>query len=505
MSRALAGLASLLVLCPAALADGPQKGVIKSVDAGKAVVTITSDGKDLDITVPDDAKLMGADRQPLADGLKNKGLKAGAAVMFKAQPQDGKLVLEGLLLGGDDKGPSPPGGDIRRGVLKSVEKDKGLVTITADGKDLDFAVTDDTKLFAPGPGLTPLPDRLKDDRVKAGAPVMFKTATRDGKTVLDGLKIGGGDDKGPPERPPLEKVDTSKLMPLTEMGDEKYQGDEGGLYPGGKNERPADHEKAGKALAKTVRPLDASGKPDPDGKIVVMSVGMSNTVQAFDGFMRAAKGDDGVNPKVQLVNGAMGGMTAKAIQDPDDNGSGTKYWKHVDDQLKAAGVTREQVQVVWIKQADAGPTQGFPKYAQTLEGELEKVVQVLHARSPNVKLVYLSSRTYGGYAKTRLNPEPYAYESGFSVKWLIENQIKGEADLNYDPAKRAVKAPWLSWGPYLWANGSSRRADGFSYDESDFSSSDGTHESEKGQAKIGKELLKFFKADSTTKDWFLAR
>ena len=504
MSRFAVGVAAGLVLCSAVLADGPQRGVVKSVDPDKGVVTITADGKDLDLAVGDDTKFMGSDKQPLADGLKNKNLKAGAAVMFKAGTKDGKLVLEGLLLGGDAPGPQPSPGDIRRGVLKSVDKDKGLVTITADGKDLDFTVTDDTKVFAPGPGLTPLPDRLKDDRAKAGAAVMFRVVTKDGKSVLDGLKIIG-DDKGPPDRPAPPPVDTSKLKPLTELGADEYQGFKGGLYPDGKNERPADHEKAGLALAKTVQLLDAAGKPSPDGKIVVMSVGMSNTVQAFSGFMRAAKGDKDINPKIALANGAMGGMTAKAIQNPDDKGSGTKYWDHVDEQLKAAGVTREQVQVVWIKQADAGPTQGFPKYAQTLEAELEKVLQVLPARFPNVKLVYLSSRTYGGYAKTLLNPEPYAYESGFSVKWLIEKQIKGESDLNYDPAKGAVKAPWLSWGPYLWANGTTKRADGFSYEEGDFSSSDGTHESESGQAKVGKELLKFFNTDSTTKDWFLAK
>lgn len=37
----------------------------------------------------------------------------------------------------------------------------------------------------------------------------------------------------------------------------------------------------------------------------------------------------------------------------------------------------------------------------------------------------MSSRTYGGYATTELNPEPYAYQSGFSVKWLVQDQLEG--------------------------------------------------------------------------------
>ena len=191
-------------------------------------------------------------------------------------------------------------------------------------------------------------------------------------------------------------------------------------------------------------------------------------------------------------------MTAKATQDPDDNGTGSRYWAESDNRLKRAGVTPHQVQAVWIKQADAGPSSGFPKYAQTLQGELKNIVQVIAKRYPNARLCYLSSRTFGGYAKTPLNPEPYAYESGLAVKWLIEEQLKGDKDLNFDPAKGPVKAPWLSWGPYLWANGSTKRADGFSYAGADFTDRDGTHESPSGQEKVGSELLKFFSTDCTT-------
>jgi hypothetical protein len=300
----------------------------------------------------------------------------------------------------------------------------------------------------------------------------------------------------------IPKVDTSKLRPLTELGKDKYQGFAGGLYPGGENARPAGHEKAGVEIARLIRPLGPDGKPAADGKIVLLSVGMSNTSQASEGFARLLRGEADKNPAVVFVNGAQGGMTARAIQYPDDNGTGTRYWTTSDQRLKQAGVTPLQVQAVWIKQADAGPSSGFPRYAQTLQAELKSIVQVIAKRHPNARLCYLSSRTYGGYAKTPLNPEPYAYESGFAVKWLIEEQLKGDKDLNFDPAKGPVKAPWLSWGPYLWANGSTKRADGFSYQESDFADRDGTHESPAGQEKVGKELLKFFSTDSTTKPWF---
>jgi dipeptidyl aminopeptidase/acylaminoacyl peptidase len=315
----------------------------------------------------------------------------------------------------------------------------------------------------------------------------------------------------PPPAKAEAKVDTPQLTPLTDLGTNKYQGFPGGLYPDGKNSRPADHEAAGKALAKLVQPLAADGKPSANGKIVLLAIGFSNTVQAFNGFMQAAADDKDINPNVVLVNGAMGGMSAHMVQDPDDKGSGTKYWSWVDERLKAAGVTRAQVQAVWIKETNPGPHQGgFPKYIRDLQSEITKIVKVLPGRFPNAKLVYLSSRTYGGWAKAPPgrrggpgNSEPYSYETGFAVKWLLERQLKGDPELNYEPKNGAVKAPWLSWGPYLWANGQIKRQDGYSFELSDFRENDRMHHSPQGQKKIGAELLRFFKTDSTTREWFL--
>jgi hypothetical protein len=97
-------------------------------------------------------------------------------------------------------------------------------------------------------------------------------------------------------------------------------------------------------------------------------------------------------------------------------------------------------------------------------------------------LIYTSSRIYAGYATTSLNPEPYAYQSAFAVKWLIQearHTIRG----------RPESQPWLGWGPYLWADGLEPR---------------GTHPSTSGRQKVAQMLLDFFKTDPTAKGWFLA-
>jgi len=277
-----------------------------------------------------------------------------------------------------------------------------------------------------------------------------------------------------------------------------YQGMQGGLYPEGKNTRPPLHDAAGLALANEIRPLDAWGNVDPvGGKIVLISVGMSNTTQEFSRFIQIVSQDRAVNPQFIPVDGAQGGKTAAIWSDAHN-----PVWLVLDQRLAATGVTSNQVQVAWIKLANARPTEIFPEDARIQQRQMATVVQILKQRFPNLKIAYLSSRIYGVYALKDLNPEPYAYQSGFAVKWLIEEQINGSPNLNYDPAKGEVKAPWLSWGPYLWADGLRPRSDGLIW-ECDDLSDDGTHPSIQGRTKVANLLLTFLKTDPTARPWFL--
>jgi hypothetical protein len=129
-------------------------------------------------------------------------------------------------------------------------------------------------------------------------------------------------------------------------------------------------------------------------------------------------------------------------------------------------------------------------------------VQIIKTRYPNTRIVYVSSRIYGGYATTGLNPEPYAYESGLSMKWLIEQQIQGAPALNHDPQRGPAVAPFLQWGPYLWADGVVPRSDGLTWVVGEFQS-DGTHPSSPGQAKVANLLLQFLINSPTSRVWFV--
>ena len=329
----------------------------------------------------------------------------------------------------------------------------------------------------------------------------------------------GGDASGPagsaqPLPPP--PADTARV-PLTELGARTYLGFAGGLYPGGSDTPPDDHAAVGRERARRVRPLDAQGRPSATGKYVLLSVGMSNATQEFCSqggappcdawtFMAQAAADPAVDrTALVIVNGARGGQTTSTWDDPRD----PNYDRVRDVDLARLGLTERQVQAVWVKEANAGPTVALPASqadAYALQASLGNLVRALAARYPNLQQVFLSSRVYAGYATTTLNPEPYAYESGFAVKWLVAAQIEqarsGRVDARAGDLALAT-TPWLAWGPYLWAAGSTPRADGLRWMPADFQS-DGTHPSAEGERKVAVQLLAFFKQSPATRCWFLA-
>jgi hypothetical protein len=292
------------------------------------------------------------------------------------------------------------------------------------------------------------------------------------------------------------------LIPLDQLpAAEKHKGEDGGLYGGGKNEPPPEIRKAAARELARIVPLDAQGSPSPDGKIVLISMGMSNTTQEFSKFKELADADTARSPRLVIVDCAQGGRDAARWSDPAD-----PTWKTAEDRLAAAGVTPRQVQAAWVKHARIGPARygEFPRHAEELQGHITKSLQIAREKFPNLRLAYLSSRIYAGYASTQLNPEPYAYESAFAVRGLIQAQAKGDPKLNCDPARGDVKAPLLLWGPYLWADGTTpRKSDGLVWTREDLAG-DGTHPSPaSGREKVARLLLEFLKTNANAKGWFL--
>lgn len=298
-----------------------------------------------------------------------------------------------------------------------------------------------------------------------------------------------------------EPKEKTGFKPLTEMSaDDRYKGEDGGLYGNGKNVPPDAHAKAAANESAKIQPLDADGKPDKNGRIVFISISMSNATQEFSTFKRLADADAAKSEKVTIVDCAQGGQAMAEWVNPN-----AQPWTVAERRIADHKVSPKQVQVAWVKLANKGPRGDLAEHGKKLQRDTLAVIQNAKVKFPNLRIVYLSSRIYGGYATSRLNPEPYAYESAFAARWLIQDQIKGDAALNNDASKGPVKAPLLLWGPYLWADGTTpRKSDGLTYARDDLAG-DGTHPSNAGRMKVAKVMLAFYKSDPLAKGWFVGK
>jgi hypothetical protein len=301
-----------------------------------------------------------------------------------------------------------------------------------------------------------------------------------------------------PRRAAIEPRESTGLTPLSEMtADDRYDGEDGGLYGGGENTPPKEHLDAARRELARIQALDREGKPADDGRIVLVSISMSNATQEFSLFKRLADRDEAKSPRLAIVDCAQGGQAMAEWAPPD-----AAPWREAERRITAAGVTPEQVQAAWIKLANKSPSGELARHGKKLQSDTLAVIQNAKSKFPNLRIVYLSSRIYGGYATSPLNPEPYAYESAFVVRWLIQDQTNGDKELNYDTDRGPVKAPLLLWGPYLWADGTTpRAADKLTYTRDDLAR-DGTHPSQSGREKVAKLLLEFFKSDELAAPWF---
>jgi hypothetical protein len=294
---------------------------------------------------------------------------------------------------------------------------------------------------------------------------------------------------------------------LPDLGTGNYMGTEGGLYPGGSNVRPPDHEADGLALANGIVPLDGNGNYDPNGKYVLLSIGVSISRTLFTQFQLTEQADPTLNPYLVIVDGAIDGTDSPNYANFNDGS-----WQTIlNFYLPYQNVTANQVVAVWLNDPHSQPTGTYPQDMAEQESDVIAALQNMQIYFSNLKLAYIESMHYGGYATNNpeILPEPYAYETGFAMQTVIADQINGQANLNYNPNNGPVVAPWLSWGTYDWANGMLANGDalpdssGLEWSCSDLGP-DGVHASTVGKNKDAALLTTFMKSDETVQPWYLA-
>src|SRR5882672_4422071 len=146
-------------------------------------------------------------------------------------------------------------------------------------------------------------------------------------------------------------------LPLPDLGIGQYKGFTGGLYPNGLNRRPPAHDAAGLNIAlNQITPRLLSGNIDTNtGKIVLLSIGVSNTTQEWatkgpGAFKPRADADLSKSPQVVIVDGAQGGQDTQRWTNRN-----AVTWTNVLNALTASGVGSNQVQAVWLKHARIQP------------------------------------------------------------------------------------------------------------------------------------------------------
>ena len=308
------------------------------------------------------------------------------------------------------------------------------------------------------------------------------------------------------DNPPTGKI------PLLDLKLGLYQGYNGGLYTSGTTARPADHETLGLYFANQIRAVNRCGKPNEQkGNILLISIGMSSCHMEFSRF-NFLYGDDSIwNPQLRFFNTALGGQTVEDMIPRD-----APYWQTVIQALEVTGYSRFQPQVVWFKNALDDPNQftldqgystsAFPNHALAVRDAYIPIMQNIKFWFPNVKICYVTSKNYGGYvsgASENSRGEITSYEKGFGMKWFVDFQVNGDMRLNCDPREGKVAAPWIAWGPYIWADGINMRSDGLDWDCVDFQEDDGYHPATPGRTKVATLLYNFLTTDTTAIPWAL--
>ncbi len=292
--------------------------------------------------------------------------------------------------------------------------------------------------------------------------------------------------------------DVSNLIPINELGTDTYKGHTGGLYPNGSNEMPPAFYADAIEMAKAIQPLGADGNPVANGKIGLLTIGASTVAMFSRGIEMGLAKQTGLNEELVFINGGVGGQDISDIRSP-----GANYWKVVNERLASAGLSNEQVQVIWFQEdnlRDRGNE--FPGRGERLADEFIYMVQFMKNRYPNLKLLYLTARHTTAFLPADArgkHKEPMAYINGWACKWMIEKQIEGDKTLTYKGSD--AQAPLILWGPYWWTQGSKPRQDGYTWTPDMVV--DGVHPTEEGRRRVGQELVDFWRTDEVSKIWFL--
>ncbi len=314
-----------------------------------------------------------------------------------------------------------------------------------------------------------------------------------------------------------------------------------GLYPGASFVMPSEHKTAGFAAGRSVVARSVDGTPDAEnGKHIFLAIGGSDvaelmcsgaddlpplgvgispacTQRSVIGRMQFGPGER-LNREFSIVtNGAYPNQYADDFTHDDSpafapipadpglatvNGNYDRIRDRVFSEYMQDPVSEAQVQALFLEVTNEHPVASLPdRHADATElmVRLGNIVRFAKVRYPNLQVVLISSRSYAPL-EAREPREPFAYETGFAVKWLIAAQIaqmraEGRAivdtragNLDYESGV----APFIAWGPYLWTHQPGSQHVGMRWYADDFEDSPTGFFSDRGESKASLQAIHHF-------------
>ncbi len=288
------------------------------------------------------------------------------------------------------------------------------------------------------------------------------------------------------------------LVPFLDLQTGTYLGYQAGLYPGGTNILSGTHLNDAKSIAKGIKPLDGDGNINyGDGVVLVAGFGPSVPGHIYNSFVDKVRNPSvtyDLNPCLDAINLCIGG---KDINYGIDDTLYEFYWQAILDKVTDVGYTAAQVQIGWMYFNEKGLTEPpvFPDNSLELTESYIQFINKAKDYFPNLQLMYISSRHFGGFADTTLTEyyslaEPASYQNNWTVKWTIEEQINA-TDIRLKYKGASPNAPLLLWGPNFWCNAEQKRMwDKKRYDcETSFNPEDGYHLTDMQDGKDATDIL----------------
>lgn len=301
--------------------------------------------------------------------------------------------------------------------------------------------------------------------------------------------------------------DSLGALPLVDLGVGYYMGYQGGLFPGGSNTDPNPHLNNGKNISKAIKPLNASGIVDYiNGEVSLIGIGPSVASDPYNEWKETQNDLDwpGVNPCLNVKGNFIGGKSVADMLDID----GT-YWASFLAGLDSKNIDPLQVQVAWMLLVSSTDSNDVNYYVDTVTNQYIQVLHNLQTLCPNLQEVFISGIHYTGYTSPEHKRydyliEPYGYWSNLVVKNVISLQINGDTRLTYSGVGKV--APFITWGPYFWADGVTPRAyDGLLWSCDNFRDDTiggGFHLKDTFKFKEGDLIDSFFINNPVAKIWY---